>query len=260
MAAGNFPRIFPLLLKHEGGYVDHPRDPGGATNMGVTIGTLSAWLGRRASKAEVKALSRETAQKIYERNYWQPVGGEALPAGVDYSVVDLAVNSGVGRARQFYAQTRRARAEDTIKALNARRRAFLQSLRTFSTFGKGWMRRVAEVEALSLRWAMEAQRVPARVQIASLSAEADVSRARSARAAKGAQAASATGGGGAAVTAGMAESSAWGWGEWGLVVLGLAGLAIFVAALAHRAMAERARRVALHAAAEEIHPAAEVTP
>ncbi len=56
----NFDRALPLVLKHEGGYVDHPRDPGGATNLGVTIGTLSGWLGRKATKAEVRALTRES--------------------------------------------------------------------------------------------------------------------------------------------------------------------------------------------------------
>jgi lysozyme family protein len=255
MAAGNFPRIFPLLLKHEGGYVDHPRDPGGATNMGITIGTLSDWLGRPATKAEVRALSRETAQKIYERNYWQPIGGESLPAGVDYSVVDLAVNSGVARARQFYASARRPRAEDTIRALNARRRAFLQSLRTFSTFGKGWMRRVAEVEAISLRWAMEAQHVPARVQAQSLGAEADASRARAQRAKVGGQTAAGgavAAGGGAVSAPPEAVGHAWGWGEWALIALAVAGLAVFAAALIHRAMAESERRRALLAAQADI--------
>ena len=98
MAAANFERALPLVLKHEGGYVDHPNDPGGATNLGVTIGTLSSWLGRPATKAEVKALTRATVAPIYRKNYWAAIRGDELPAGLDYAVFDFAVNSGPKRA------------------------------------------------------------------------------------------------------------------------------------------------------------------
>lgn len=82
----------------EGGYVDHPADRGGATKYGITIGTLGDHLGRRASKAEVRALTWEQAKTIYRQNYWQAVRADELPVGIDYIVFDMAVNHGPGRA------------------------------------------------------------------------------------------------------------------------------------------------------------------
>lgn len=155
------------VLRHEGGYVDHPRDPGGATNMGITIGTLSDWLGRPATKAEVRALSRDLAAAIYHRRYWLPVRGDALGSGLDLVVFDYGVNSGPVRAVRtlqaaigvdmdgvmgpvtINALAGRDR-EPLIRDVSARRRAFLRSLSTYDTFGRGWERRVAEVEAAAL--------------------------------------------------------------------------------------------------------------
>lgn len=96
MAAANFERALALVLVHEGGYVDHPAYPGGATNLGITIGTLSDWLDRAATKAEVRALTKATVAPIYRKNYWDAVRGDDLPSGVDYCVFDFAVNSGRG--------------------------------------------------------------------------------------------------------------------------------------------------------------------
>lgn len=166
MAKGTFDAAFALVIKHEGGYVDHPKDPGGATNLGVTIGTLSSWLGRPATRAEVKALTVETVKPIYRRNYWDAVRGDDLPAGLDYAVFDFAVNSGPARSA-IYLQNIVGAAPDgkigpnSIKAVNdyvsrfgaaqlinelcAQRLAFLERLSTWPTFGKGWGRRVVDV-------------------------------------------------------------------------------------------------------------------
>ncbi len=155
------------VLRHEGGYVDHARDPGGATNMGITIGTLSDWLGRPATKAEVRALPKDIAAAIYHKRYWLPVRGDALGPGLDLAVFDYAVNSGPGRAvRTLQAalgvQMDGAMGPVTLAALAGRdrvalvqdicdrRMAFLRSLDTFDTFGRGWSRRVAEVEDAAL--------------------------------------------------------------------------------------------------------------
>jgi hypothetical protein len=86
------------VLWHEGGYADNPRDPGGATNLGITIATLGEWRGRAVTKADVKALTREEAAAIYRARYWKRVRGDALPAGLDLAVFDFAVNSGPARA------------------------------------------------------------------------------------------------------------------------------------------------------------------
>jgi lysozyme family protein len=150
MTAINFSEALRRVLKHEGGYVDHPRDPGGATNRGITIGTLSDWLGRRATKAEVRNISDATVAAIYRKNYWDAVGGDSLPSGVDYAVFDYAVNSGVSRAMKHYRETRTASASGTINALCDRRMRFLRGLGTWDTFGKGWQRRVDDVRKHAL--------------------------------------------------------------------------------------------------------------
>ncbi len=152
-----FPAYMPQLFKHEGGYVDHPRDPGGATNLGITLKTLRAWRGQPVSKADVRALTKAEAEAIYRKEYWDRIGGDALLAGPDAMLFDVAVNSGVGRARQWMPLITGKSAVDGVKAIGARRRAFFRSLSTFDVFGKGWMRRVAEVEAWSLAWAVRWQ-------------------------------------------------------------------------------------------------------
>ena len=164
MAAANFERALALVLVHEGGYVDHPADPGGATNLGVTIGTLSDWLGRPATKAEVKALTKAAVAPIYRRNYLNAVRGDELPPGVDYCVFDFAVNSGKGRAIPSLqralsvaddgklgpltlAAASSKDAGQTIERICADRLAFLRRLSTWSTFGRGWSARVEGVRA-----------------------------------------------------------------------------------------------------------------
>lgn len=169
----NFERCLQLVLAHEGGYVDHKADPGGATNLGITIGTLSGWLGRQATKAEVQALTRGTVAPIYRKNYWDVVKGDQLPSGVDYAVFDFAVNSGPSRAAIFLqeilgvapdgkigpitiAAAQRANAAQVVNRLCDDRLAFLRRLSTFPTFGKGWTSRVASVRAEALKMAATA--------------------------------------------------------------------------------------------------------
>lgn len=162
--ASRFDTALAEILRHEGGYVDHPKDPGGATNRGVTLGTLSDWLGRPATKAEVKALTVADVAPIYRAKYWNAVKGDDLPAGVDLIVFDLAVNSGPRRAARFLQEVVGAAADGvigpaTIAKVNAlpplavidgmaeRRERFYRGLGTFQTFGKGWMKRLADVTA-----------------------------------------------------------------------------------------------------------------
>jgi lysozyme family protein len=76
----NWDRAFAEVIKYEGGYVNHPQDPGGPTNLGITQATLSRWLRRRASVADVKALTREKVKPIYKQNFWDVIKGDDLPA------------------------------------------------------------------------------------------------------------------------------------------------------------------------------------
>jgi len=165
----NFQRALKLVLRHEGGYVDHPKDPGGATNKGVTIGTFRRYVKADATKADLKAITSEQVATVYYRHYWSAVMAHELPSGLDYAVFDYAVNSGPDRAAKHLqalvgvtvdgrigpATLAAVGKKDTAVLINAlcnRRMEFLRGLKTWNTFGKGWSRRVAEVRAQSLQW------------------------------------------------------------------------------------------------------------
>jgi lysozyme family protein len=101
MAANSFEPSLAHVLKHEDGYVNHPADPGGATNLGITAATLAQARGHPVSAADVAALTRAEAAAIYRRLFWNPARSDDLPAGLDHAVFDLAVNSGPGRAARL---------------------------------------------------------------------------------------------------------------------------------------------------------------
>jgi lysozyme family protein len=166
----NFDVCFELMLAHEGGYVDHPKDPGGRTNLGVTQRVWEEWLGRSVSEKEMRALTPTMVKPLYKRKYWDACRADDLVAGVDYVVFDVAVNSGPGRAIKFLQSCVGVTADGgfgpaTLAAVKeaekdparlvelycAKRLEFLQSLKTFETFGKGWSRRVQEVKDKALK-------------------------------------------------------------------------------------------------------------
>jgi lysozyme family protein len=152
-----------LLLRHEGGFVNHPKDPGGMTNLGVTKAVWEAHTGKPATEADMRALTPEAVQPVYKSRYWDAIRGNELPHGVDYCLFDCAVNSGPGRAVKILqyvlyqkvdgvlgpktlAAIMNADPVELIEDYSQRRLEFLQSLPTWETFGKGWGKRVAEVE------------------------------------------------------------------------------------------------------------------
>jgi lysozyme family protein len=138
----NFAPSLKLVLAHEGGYVNHPKDPGGETNKGVTKAVYDAYRrGRRLPVQSVRLISDAELQDIYRVQYWDAAGCGALPLGLDYATFDLAVNSGVTRARLMTRGLIGTPAQQ-IEALCDRRMAFLKGLSTWSTFGLGWTRRV----------------------------------------------------------------------------------------------------------------------
>jgi lysozyme family protein len=158
----NFPAALNALLKHEGGYVNHPSDPGGMTNLGVTKRVWEEWVGHKVDEKQMRALTPELVAPLYKKKYWDKVCGDELPTGLDLAVFDLAVNSGPGRAAkmlqkvlgvpqdgaigpQTLAKAVNVDSSKLIADYNAERLAFLQALPTWGTFGKGWGRRVAEV-------------------------------------------------------------------------------------------------------------------
>jgi lysozyme family protein len=170
----SFEACIPIILQSEGGYVDNPRDPGGPTNLGITINTLSAWLGRPATIDDVENLTTDTASQIYQANYYNPVHGPDVPDGVDLMAFDAAVNSGVGAAIKLLqtaigvtadghfgpitlAAVKAKDAADTINAFHDAHEAFYRSLSTFSVFGKGWLARNDRTRGLALQMAQAAQ-------------------------------------------------------------------------------------------------------
>lgn len=163
----NFDEALRRLLVHEGGYSNHPDDPGGPTNFGITIFDFRKYLKPDASAADVGAMKLDDAKAIYRAKYWDALKCDALPAGVDYAVFDYGVNSGVSRAAKVLqrqcgvtddgvvgAATLRAVAAHPprrlIENICGERLAFLQRLRTWPVFGKGWGRRVAQVKTAAL--------------------------------------------------------------------------------------------------------------
>lgn len=169
-AASNFAACCAVVLGKEGGFVEHPDDPGGPTNRGITQVVLAEWRRRPVTRAEVEALSEAEAMEIYRSRYWNAVQGDRLPRGLDLMVFDFCVNAGPARASRFLQDLAGATPDGVIgpKTLDAvgklnvtktirqyaeRRRSYYQSLDTFPTFGKGWLRRTDEVEASSLAMA-----------------------------------------------------------------------------------------------------------
>ncbi|MBC8050740.1 MAG: glycoside hydrolase family 108 protein [Chitinophagales bacterium] len=167
----NFSAALKHVLKFEGGYSDHPLDPGGATNLGITKRTLERFRKRSVTKSEVRALKSSEAAAIYRKDYWNLAACDRLPPGIDLAVFDCAVNQGVGRARKWLQQAARVRAdgaigERTIAAVKtADGRALLLEFmalrmrhygllsRLFSAFGLGWSRRLMATmaEAMALQ-------------------------------------------------------------------------------------------------------------
>jgi lysozyme family protein len=166
----NFEPALALVLRSEGGFVNNPRDPGGATCKGVTQAVYDDWRrGHGMGPQSVRGISSIEVSSIYRQNYWNRVHGDDLPAGVDYATFDLAVNSGPARAARFL-QSAAGVAEDgaigpaTIAAVRAdprhvvevlldRRLAFLKTLPTFDTFGRGWTVRCGDVRKAALEMA-----------------------------------------------------------------------------------------------------------
>lgn len=168
-----FNRCLAEVLRLEGGFVNDPRDPGGATKFGVTRAVLGEARGHAVTADEVAALTQAEAADIYRQRYWAPVHGGDLPAGLDLMAFDMAVNMGPGTSARLLQTALGVEADgsigkDTIAAANAhpaadviratcdQRRARYRSLAGFAAFGRGWLNRTDAVEALALTWAVSA--------------------------------------------------------------------------------------------------------
>jgi len=166
----NFARALQLVLAHEGGFVNHPSDPGGATNKGITLMVFRRFFGAAKTVDDLRAITDAQVEHIYKTSYWDACRCDELPNGVDYVVFDQAVNSGPGRSARWLQaavgvpvdgvigpQTLDATSQGSpVQVINAMcdaRLAFLRQLETFAVFGRGWERRVAEVRVEGIRLA-----------------------------------------------------------------------------------------------------------
>jgi lysozyme family protein len=162
----NFESALEAVLHHEGGFVNHPADPGGMTNLGVTKKVWEEWVGHEVDEKTMRGLTPEIVGPMYKAKYWDKVKGDDLPSGVDYAVFDAAVNSGPGRAAKWLqgcvgVEQDGGIGPKTLAAVSAmnpaelvedyakRRLSFLMDLPHWDTFGKGWGRRVAAVQTVA---------------------------------------------------------------------------------------------------------------
>ena len=157
----NFDKCLEMLLSHEGGFVNHPDDPGGITNLGVTKKVYDEWIGRESTEQEMRDLTPEDVGPIYKKNYWDRIKGDSLPSGLDWACFDWCVNSGSGRPAKAVQRAVGATQdgaigpqtlglimekdpEEIINYVYGVRQDFYKSLKTFETFGRGWTRRNKE--------------------------------------------------------------------------------------------------------------------
>ncbi len=181
MAKENFDEALRRLLLHEGGYSNHPSDPGGPTKYGITLANYRRHVKADATAADMRAMPKERAVAIYRAHYWDALRCDDLKSGIDYAAFDYGVNSGVGRAAKvlqrllglpddgrmsqtLVSAVNRQDAAAMVARICDERLAFLKSLKTWPVFGAGWGRRVSEVRsaALAMARASQAAAAPAR--------------------------------------------------------------------------------------------------
>lgn len=181
MARDTFFKVVPAILQHEGGFSTDRTDPGNwstgkagqgkfvGTKYGVTGRTLAGYRGVAVTEQDVRNLTLDEAIEIFRSQYWTPIKGDDLPPGLDYAMLDFAINSGPARAastlqkllgvsvdgiigaKTIDAVRRRGDVSSLIKALCSARLAFMRSLKIWPQNARGWSKRVADVQAKSLR-------------------------------------------------------------------------------------------------------------
>lgn len=160
----SFETVVHMVLEHEGGYVNHPSDPGGETKYGISK--------RAYPDVDIAELTEDEAAVIYKRDYWDRIKGDDLPVGVACAVMDYAVNSGISRASKalqsvcgiangdgvigphslasVWTTVENDGEESVINAVTTQRQGFIRALSIYDTFGKGWERRIKETQDKAL--------------------------------------------------------------------------------------------------------------
>lgn len=174
MAVNNFPTCLAFTLQQEGGWSNNPNDPGGCTMKGVTLAAFQQWKNDTSlTCADLSNITSDDVSDLYQQNYWTPVSGDDLPAGVDLMTWDMAVNAGVGGSAKLLqasvgvtidggigpetlAAVTAANPVTLINALAQHQSQYYQSLSTFKYFGTGWLNRVNARHAAALSMASNA--------------------------------------------------------------------------------------------------------
>ena len=173
----NFEKALAMVLKHEGGFVDHPQDPGGATNKGITLATYEDFLHHAIGPEvmvtvdDLRDIHDSEIEEIYKTNYWDKVWADELPHGLDVALFDFAVNSGPARAvkelqkifwecktdgmmgpktLEHIQLTQVSAVHEIIDLLTKNRQKFLKSLKHYEHFGRGWEKRCEETQEAAL--------------------------------------------------------------------------------------------------------------
>jgi lysozyme family protein len=171
MSTGNFQSCLKEVLKHEGGFVNHPKDPGGMTNLGVTKATYESYVGHVVTEQTMRSLTQTTVSQLYLERYWNKLRCDDIPLGLDLCVFDFGVNAGPGRSARFLQKmigaiqdgslgprsiimaneyVKKNGNDMAIEQFQLARKTYYTQLATFSTFGKGWLRRVNEITLRAL--------------------------------------------------------------------------------------------------------------
>lgn len=177
-----FDACLAFTLRAEGGYVDNPADPGGATNMGITLATYRQWSDDpELGPVQVQDMTQRTAKAIYRGLYWNPLRADALAAGVDLMVFDMGVNAGIWRSARILqravgftgdqvdgcvgpetlAAAAKCDGRTLIDDLAGRQAAFYRGLTEFPIFGAGWLARTRERQGAALAMLGDAEEATA---------------------------------------------------------------------------------------------------
>lgn len=247
---GNFANCLAVTMGYEGGWSDHPSDPGGATMKGITLTTYRRYK-PGATKTQLRNIPMKDVEAIYRAGYWDTVNGDRLAAGVDLATFDAGVNSGPARARSWLMASIGGPDHETVQKLCAKRLGFMRSLAIWNTFGRGWSRRVAEIEAKAVAWALakSTSTAQAREQLGKEAAAAS-SRSRTQTAGAGTAGTATTAGSGDALLNPQHADQIAGWVLGGLLTVG----AVVAAILVIRAIIHRQRASAYAAEAGRVMP------
>jgi lysozyme family protein len=255
MAIGNFAACNRITRGWEGGDVNHPKDPGGLTSRGVTAARGNAW--RKSQGLGFKVVTSWSDAEVddfYRSEFWRAMNCEGLDAGVDLATYDGGVNSGPARSLRWLMASLGGTTIETIKAICGKRLGFVHGLKTWKTFGKGWTRRIAGIEASAVSMWLASQKIVRPDQV--LDAEAHKADEKAATQGKGSVVVAAGGGAGASGTSALDLGAYYWWVIATLVVVGLGAAAVLAIkssqntarSAAYAAEAKRVRLVATSAA------------